>query len=335
MPDHLRITFRVVDEHDQPLGEGKDLAALRQRLAPKVREQFAEAATGLERAGLTAWDVGALPPAIERTIAGHTVTAYPSLVDEGDSVAIRVFDRPERQDLEMWAGVRRLLLLGLPSPAKFVQGRLSNAAKLALSRNPHRSAVDLLDDCAACAVDHLMADPQHPGRLGLSTWDEAGFAALRERVRADLVEVTLDVVTTVQRILAAAYEVEQRLSRTGNPVLLPALTDLRQQLGRLVFRGFVTATGWDRLPDLERYLQGMQRRLDKLPSDPGRDRERMMTVQQVQQEYDQLAASMSDRPELREIRWMIEELRVGLFAQALGTRYPISDVRIYRAMDQL
>ena len=95
------------------------------------------------------------------------------------------------------------------------------------------------------------------------------------------------------------------------------------------------ATGWDRLPDIERYLQGMQRRLDKLPSDPGRDRERMLTVQAVQQEYDQLAASMSDRPELREIRWMIEELRVGLFAQARGTRYPISDVRVYRAMDQL
>jgi ATP-dependent helicase HrpA len=335
VPDHLRMTFRVIDEHGQTLGEGKDLAALRERLAPKVREQIAEAATGLARTGLTTWDFGPLPATVERTIAGHTVTGYPSLVDEGTSVAVRVFDLPERQRREMWAGVRRLLLLALPSPAKFIQGRLSNAAKLALSRNPHRSAIDLLDDCAACAVDHLMADPNDPSRLALASWDEAGFAALRDRVRADLVEVTMDVVTHVQRILGAAYEVEQRLARTGNPLLLPGYTDMRRQLAGLIFRGFVTETGWDRLPDVERYLQGMQRRLDKLPSDPGRDRERMLTVQAVQQEYDQLPASMSDRPGLREIRWMIEELRIGLFAQALGTRQPISDVRIYRAMDQL
>jgi ATP-dependent helicase HrpA len=335
VPDHLRMTFRVVDEHGETLGEGKDLAALRERLAPKVREQIAGAATGLERNGLTTWDFGSLPATVQRTVGGHTVTGYPSLVDEGTSVAVRVFDLPDRQRREMWAGVRRLLLLGLPSPAKFIQGRLSNAAKLALSRNPHRNAVDLLDDCAACAVDHLMADPDDPARLALASWDEAGFAGLRDRVRTHLVEVTMDVVAHVQRILAAAYEVEQRLARTGNPVLLPAYTDMRKQLSGLIFRGFVTATGWDRLPDIERYLQGMQRRLDKLPSDPGRDRDRMLTVQAVQQEYDQLAAGTSDRPELREIRWMIEELRVGLFAQALGTRYPISDVRIYRAMDEL
>jgi len=226
--------------------------------------------------------------------------------------------------------VRRLLLLNLPSPARFVQGRLDNAAKLALSRNPHRNAVDLLDDCAACAVDQLMRDAG-----GLSTWDEAGFAALRERVRTGLVELTLDVVRGVQRILAEAYEVEQRLARVKNPVLVPALSDLRGQLSRLVYRGFVTDTGWPRLPDVVRYLQAMLRRLEKLPQDPGRDRDRMLTVQEVQREYAELTARTSDSPALREIRWMIEERRVGLFAQGLGTAYPISDVRIYRAIDAL
>jgi ATP-dependent helicase HrpA len=116
---------------------------------------------------------------------------------------------------------------------------------------------------------------------------------------------------------------------------VPALSDLRGQLSRLVYRGFVTDTGWERLPDVVRYLQAMLRRLDKLPQDPGRDRDRMLTVQEVQREYEQLTATMSETPALREIRWMIEELRVGLFAQALGTAYPISDVRIYRAIDAL
>src|SRR5262249_32681428 len=131
---------------------------------------------------------------------------------------------------------------------------------------------------------------------GLSTWDEAGFNALRDKVRAGLVDVTLDVVGNVQRILALAYDVEQQLARTKNPLLLPALTDLRQQLAKLVYRGFLTDPGWERLPDLVRYLQAMQRRLEKLPQDPLRDRDRMRTVQDVQREYEDLSARMSDRP---------------------------------------
>ncbi|HTJ37688.1 MAG TPA: ATP-dependent RNA helicase HrpA [Dactylosporangium sp.] len=329
VPEHLKMTFRVVDDAGKVLGEGKSLPALRASLAPKVQATVAEAAVDVTRKGATSWVFGTLPRTLSRTVAGHTLTVYPALVDEGTSVAVQAFDLPARQQLEMWAGTRRLLLLTLPAPARFVQGRLSNEAKLALSRNPHRNAVDLLDDCAACAVDQLMADAGGPA------WDEAGFAALRDKVRADVVDLTLDVVGSVRGILAAAYDVEQRLTRTKNPLLLPALADMRGQLSRLVYRGFVTDTGWARLPDLERYLRGIERRLEKVPTDPARDRDRMLTVQEVQREYDQLASTMSMSPQLREIRWMIEELRVGLFAQALGTAYPVSDVRIYRAMDAL
>ncbi|WP_390891426.1 ATP-dependent RNA helicase HrpA [Dactylosporangium roseum] len=329
VPEHLKMTFRIVDDAGAVLAEGKNLEDLRARLAPKVEETVAEAAVDVTRSGLTSWDFGELPRTLSRKVAGHTLTVYPALVDEGTSVAIKAFDLPARQQLEMWAGTRRLLLLTLPPAAKFVQGRLSNEAKLALSRNPHRNAVDLLDDCAACAVDQLMSDAGGPA------WDAAGFTALRDRVRADLVDLTLDVVGSVRKILAAAYDVEQRLARTKNPLLLPALTDMRQQLAKLVYRGFVTDTGWQRLPDLERYLRGIERRLDKVPTDPARDRDRMLTVQEVRREYDELAAGMTMSPKLREIRWMIEELRVGLFAQALGTAYPVSDVRIYRAMDAL
>ncbi|MEV6928550.1 ATP-dependent RNA helicase HrpA [Dactylosporangium sp. NPDC051485] len=329
VPEHLKMTFRIVDDAGAVLGEGKSLHRLREKLAPKVRATVAEAAVDVTRKGATRWEFGTLPRTLSRTVAGHTLTVYPALVDEGASVAVQAFDLPARQQLEMWAGTRRLLLLTLPPAARFVQGRLSNADKLALSRNPHRNAVDLLDDCAACAVDQLMTDAGGPA------WDEAGFAALRDKVRADVVDLTLDVVTSVRKILAAAYDVEQRLARTKNPLLLPALTDMRGQLGRLVYRGFVTDTGWQRLPDLERYLRGIERRLEKVPTDTGRDRERMLTVQEVQREYDHLLSTMTMSPQLREIRWMIEELRVGLFAQALGTAYPVSDVRIYRAMDAL
>ncbi|MFI5908706.1 ATP-dependent RNA helicase HrpA [Dactylosporangium sp. NPDC051541] len=329
VPEHLKMTFRIVDDAGQVLGEGKDLGVLRARLAPRLEKTVAEAAVDVVRKGTTRWEFGTLPRRLDRTVAGHTLTVYPALVDEGESVAVQAFDIPARQEYEMWRGTRRLLQLTLPPPARFVQGRLSNTDKLALSRNPHRNAVDLLDDCAAAAIDQLMTDAGGPA------WDEAAFTALRDKVRADLVDLTLDIVGSVRKILAASYDVEQRLARTKNPLLLPALTDMRGQLARLVYRGFVTDTGWQRLPDLERYLRAIEKRLEKVPTDTARDRDRMLTVQEVQKEYDQLLSSTPMTPQLREIRWMIEELRVGLFAQSLGTAYPISDVRIYRAMDTL
>jgi ATP-dependent helicase HrpA len=146
------------------------------------------------------------------------------------------------------------------------------------------------------------------------------------------------VVTRVQRILTAAYTVEQRLSRTSSLDLVAALADIRAQLSALVYRGFVTDTGWARLADLPRYLTAIERRLDKLPQNPQRDREQQSRIEQVQREYQEMLAALPparrDDDAVRQIRWMIEELRVNVFAQALGTPYPVSEQRIYRAMDQ-
>ncbi|HEX5595387.1 MAG TPA: ATP-dependent RNA helicase HrpA, partial [Micromonosporaceae bacterium] len=331
LPPHLRVTYRVVDEDHRTLAESKDLAGLRQRFQAEVRRSVSAAASGLERHGLREWTIGALPRAVEQNRAGFTVTAYPALVDEGDSVAVRVFETEVEQRTAMWAGTRRLLLLTLPSPAKPVSARLSNEAKLALSRNPHRSALDLLDDAAGAAVDKLVAAAGGPA------WDEAGFAVLRDRVRAELVDTVAGVVEVVRRVLTAAYTVEQRLSRTASLDLVAALTDLRGQLSALIYRGFITETGAARLNDLPRYLTAMDRRLDRLPQNPQRDRQLQSRVEQVQQEYQQMLAGLPPArradEDVRQIRWMIEELRVNLFAQALGTPYPVSEQRIYRAMD--
>jgi ATP-dependent helicase HrpA len=275
---------------------------------------------------------------VEQRCAGYTVQGYPALVDEGDSVAVRLLDNEKGQRSAMWAGTRRLLLLNLPPPAKFVQGRLSNEAKLALARHPHRDIGDLLDDCAAAAVDHLLADAGGPA------WDAEGFDELLSRVRAGFGGTLVDTVSTVELVLTEAHRVRQRLAEAaGGSAIEPALADLREQLAGLVHRGFVTATGLSRLPDVVRYLRAMQWRLDRLAADPHKDRDRMLRVHQVQGEYRELVAAARDTagaPDeacraLAEIRWMIEELRVSLFAQALGTRYPISEKRIYRAMDEL
>ncbi|MBF9128811.1 ATP-dependent RNA helicase HrpA, partial [Plantactinospora sp. S1510] len=331
LPAHLRPTFRVIGDEQKTVAEGKDLPALQRQLTTQVRRMVAAAAPDVERQGLREWSLGTLPRSIEQNRAGYLVTAYPALVDEGDSVAVRVFASEAEQRTQMWAGTRRLLRLGLAAPAKFLQGRLSNEAKLALSRNPHRNVQDLLDDAADAAVDKLIADAGGPA------WDADGFTALRDRVRADLVDTTIEVVERVRRVLASAYGVEQRLTRTNSLPLVAALTDIRAQLSALVHRGFVTETGHARLADLPRYLTAIERRLDRLPQNPQRDREQQARIEQVQQEYrDMLAAlppARRDDDAVRHIRWMIEELRVNVFAQALGTPYPISEQRIYRAMD--
>ncbi|MFI6095184.1 ATP-dependent RNA helicase HrpA [Lentzea sp. NPDC051213] len=325
VPDHLKLTFQVVDDQNRTLAEGKDIAALKEKLRDEVRESLSQAAGHLERTGLTTWDFDALPRTIEQRQSGITVTAYPSLVDQSSAVAIKVLDTPGRQDYAHRRGVRRLLLLGINSPVKHLQRHLDNAAKLALTRNPHGGVANLLADCIMAAVDRLMGEP---------AWDAKSYEAQLRKVQAALNETTWVVVQEVRKVLEAAHEAELKLSGLkGAP---DSVNDIRGQLNSLVYKGFVTRTGYDRLPDLVRYLKGISRRIEKLPENPRRDLDWTDKVHQVHAEYRDLRAqSPADEPapELDEIRWMIEELRLSYFAQTIGTRYTVSDKRIFKALD--
>ncbi|RKN45494.1 ATP-dependent RNA helicase HrpA [Micromonospora endolithica] len=331
LPAHLRVSFRVLDENDKPVAEGKDLPALQRQLKAEVRQVVAAAAPDVARTGLTEWSIDDLPRTIEQVRAGYAVTAYPALVDEGTTVGVKVFDSAAEQEAAHWAGTRRLLRLTVPSPAKFLQGRLSNEAKLALSRNPHGGVQELISDAAGAAIDRLIADAGGPA------WDADGFAVLRDKVRAELVDTVVEVMDRVRKVLAAGYAVEQRLGATRNLAVVAALADIRAQLNGLVHKGFVTEAGYARLPDLLRYLTAIERRLDRLGGNPARDKQQQDRIAVVQKEYADLLAALppSKRQSaaVRQIRWMIEELRVNVFAQALGTPYPVSEQRIYRAMD--
>ncbi|MCW2942767.1 MAG: ATP-dependent helicase HrpA [Actinomycetia bacterium] len=321
VPDHLRITYRVVGRHAVSLGEDKDLGSLKRKLAPQQRATLAKAGDGVERTGVREWDLGTLPKVVQQ----GRLRGFPALVPEpdGKAVAVRVFGTEAEQRDAMWLGTRRLILLNAPSPAKMLQSRLSNQAKLTLARGPHASVTELFEDCTACAADHLMTT------FGGPAWDAPGYQKLYDNVRADLFDVTSRVAATVERILAVSHAVELRLKTTASPRLVPALADIRAQLGRLVHPGFVTATGWRRLPDLVRYLKAIERRLDRLPDDPNNDRIRMLQVQQLEEEYERMPAGEARR----QVRWMLEELRVSLFAQQLGTPYPVSEKRIRKAMN--
>ncbi|GHF88513.1 ATP-dependent helicase HrpA [Amycolatopsis bartoniae] len=329
VPEHLRMTFRVVDERGRKLREGKDLAELKRSLSGKVRETISKAANSIERAGLTKPAFGELPRVFASTRRGHEVKAFPALVDEGETVAVRMLDTPVEQRQQMWLGTRKLLRLNLPSPMKFINRNLSNTSKLVLGRNPHGSVAGLLEDCVNCAVDKLIADNGGP------VWDEAGFGVLLEKVRGSVNPTVLMVLSEVEQILRAANDVETTLADARGPA--ESLADIRKQLDALVFPGFVTATGFDRLPNLVRYLRAIERRVDKLGNAAAKDVELLRDVQWLQEEYqravDALPPGVRPGPELEEVRWMLEELRVSYFAQTLGTAHPVSAKRILKALD--
>ncbi|MFJ6994797.1 ATP-dependent RNA helicase HrpA [Streptomyces sp. NPDC003090] len=343
VPDHLKITFRIVDERRRKLAEDKDLEALKLRLRPKARQALSKAAAAatagpsgqgqsLERTGLKDWTIGTLTRVFETRRAGQPVKAYPALVDQGESVAVRLFDTEAEQSRAMWRGTRKLIMLNIPvNPAKFASDRLTNQQKLALSRNPHGSVQALFEDCATAAADQLIADHGGPA------WDEESYRKLYDDVRADLVELTVRTVDRVQQILAAWQACERRLKATNSLALAANVQDVREQLAALVPPGFVTATGLRRLPDLMRYLVAVDRRLQQMPTSVQRDTTRMEKVHEMQDEYAWLLEQFpKGRPvpqEVLDIRWMIEELRVSYFAHALGTAYPVSDKRIVKAID--
>ncbi|MGA5084523.1 ATP-dependent RNA helicase HrpA [Streptomyces pseudogriseolus] len=341
VPDHLKVTFRIVDERRRTLAEDKNLEALKLKLRPKARKALSQAAAAtaqrqggesLERKGLTDWTIGSLTRVFETRRAGQPVKAYPALVDDGDSVSVRLFDSEAEQAEAMWKGTRRLILLGIPvNPAKFASEKLTNPQKLALSANPHGSVQALFDDCAMAAGDKLIAD------FGGPVWDEESYRKLFDKVRAEIVDTTVRAVGQVQQVLAAWQACERRLKGVRSPALLGNLQDVRTQLDGLVKPGFVTEAGLRRLPDLMRYLVAADRRLQQMPANAQRDTTRMAKVHEMRDEYAWLLEQMPQgRPvpqQVRDIRWMIEELRVSYFAHALGTAYPVSDKRIVKSID--
>jgi ATP-dependent helicase HrpA len=205
--------------------------------------------------------------------------------------------------------------------------------KLAMSRHPYTSTAALLDDCAVCAADEVIAS------FGGPAWDAAGFARLLERARLGLSAGTARVVSDVAQALTAAQEAAASLDAATSPVLAPAVADIRRQLAGLIYPGFVSETGAARLPDLTRYLRAITQRLAKVAESPARDAERLATVQRVTDALQQTLAGLppgsARRPDVQAVRWMIEELRVSLFAQTLGTHGPVSERRVRTALDQL
>ncbi|HIF9180193.1 TPA: ATP-dependent RNA helicase HrpA [Photobacterium damselae] len=333
IPDHLKMTFRAVDHRNRKLRENKDLYELKDSLKEKVQQTLSQVADDdIEQEGLKTWSFGTLPERYQQKRGGFEVRAYPAIVDNNDSVGIKLFETEEEQHRAMQQGQRRLILLNIPSPIKYLHDNLPNKSKLGLYFNPYGRVLDLIDDCIACGIDKLIE------QKGGIVWQPEAFEALKDYVRAELGDTVVEIAKQVEEILTTAFNINKRLKGRVDLTMAFALSDIKAQLEGLIFKGFATECGWKRLPDILRYMRAIERRLEKLPIDPNKDRVHILKVESMVNEYKELLNKIPKGqpiPEnVKEIRWMIEELRVSYFAQQLGTPYPISDKRIRNAINE-
>jgi ATP-dependent helicase HrpA len=348
VPAHLRPTFRAVDARGRAVGSDRDLAALQARLADRARSSVAATidrgaaavaaaspaagAPGFTaRAGLTAWTFDDLPDVVDTRVAGGVVRGYPAIVDDGASVSLRVEATPEDAARATRAGVLRLLLLAVPSPASYVLEHLTSAEKLALAASPYPNAKALIEDARRAVAADVVAREAPEGIRTRAAFDRA-----RDALSAAIVDDTFAAVGLAARVLTAAREVERELKAHTSMALLGALGDVRAQLSGLVFPGFVTAIGLQRLAHVPRYLGAALDRVQQLPDNPGRDRQRMTEYERAAVLYAEAGGTIppaADAPAgLVHARWLLEELRVSLFAQQRGTAEPVSLQRIAKTL---
>jgi ATP-dependent helicase HrpA len=330
--DHLKVTFRAVDHRNRKLREHSNLHELKESLKEQVQQTLSQVADDdIEQKDLHTWSFGELPKVYQQKRGGFEVKAYPAIVDGKDSVEIKLFETEEQQLSAMKAGQRRLILMNVPSPIKYLHAHLPNKSKLGLYFNPYGKVLDLIDDCIACGIDKLIE------QRGGIVWQPEEFEQLKEHVRAELGDTVVDIAKQVETILTTAFQINKKLKGKVDFTMAFALSDIKAQMENLIFKGFATECGWQRLPDILRYMRAIERRMEKLPIDPNRDRLHMLKIESVVQEYKQLlnkvpkGTAIGDN--IKEIRWMIEELRVSFFAQQLGTPYPVSDKRVKMAID--
>jgi len=332
LPPYLVMNLRVVDAAGAELGEGRDLADLRRRLGEAAQMSFAAAGPGFERSHLRSWEFGELPESLTIARKGQRVTGYPALVDEGEDVALRLLDTRDAAEASTRAGVIRLIRFQLKDVLVRYEKGLPGFQPIALQLRAAIAPDRLLGDVVEAIVDRAFIGDDPLPR------DASAFAAQVKRARARLPAVAEAAMRSLGSIATAYGSLTQKLNAA--PVGLGRLVaDLRTQRDALVHPRFFAATPWAQLAHLPRYLQALERRLAKYSANPDRDARHAAQVAawfgryRERLERDQAAGRVT--PGLEDFRWLLEELKVSLFAQELRTPTPVSFKRVERAWNAL
>ncbi len=365
---HLFMNFRVVDEHGRQLGQGRNLAALKAEWGARARGAFQALASlkiagsaGTERvpkekelqktagqapaaikddkparapagpaaeARYTAWSFGELPELMEIRKGGQTLVGFPALIDRGDAVTIEVFDEPEVAAARHRGGLARLFALQIRDALKYLEKNIPDLQKMAVGYMPLGTQEELRNQIVAVAIERAFLVEPLPAT-------DAQFQQRAQEGRARLTLIANEVARLAGAILQEYSAAQRKVKDTKNA--REATADAAQQLQRLVPRDFLAAAPWAQLQHYPRYLKAITVRLDKLRADPARDAAKMKELQPLEQRYWRLVAERKGQQDarLQEYRWMLEELRVSLFAQELRTPYPVSAKRLDKVWAQL
>ena len=337
LPAHLRMHFRVVDGTGKQIGSGDDLEALKGRLKQRVDASVSSQADDLARTDLSEFPAAGVPRTHDSTVGGLKVTGYPALAARRNpdgavtSIDLTVLATADEQALTHHAGVIAMIDRDLGADLGAVLNSLPNPTKLAVAGSEYASTTALLADASRAATAHLVGDSAPRTR--------AEYEQTLARVRDSHDRLAAQAVKDAAAALAVHARLAKEMSRASSLAILSHLTQIREHAASLLGEGFISRAGIEHLGDLDRYLEADVIRLDKLQENPRRDEQLAWQVDAVIQHWQQARGRLTPRrraqPDAREIDWMIEELRVSLFAQTLGTRYSVSDKRIRRTIADL
>jgi ATP-dependent helicase HrpA len=364
VPPHLFMNFRVVDEHGRQLGMGRNLASLKAEWGGQARSAFQALASlrpkmpaaasetpvsapttplrpGAEMNGVTQvvasatadpqytdWTFGELPELMEVRRGTQVLVGFPALIDRGTHVLVEVFDEPDVAAAKHRAGLRRLITLQIKDALRYLEKNIPDLQKMAAFFIPLGTQDELREQIIELALDRaFLAEP-------LPT-DAAAFKRRIDEGRGRLTLIANEVARTASGVLIDYAAAARKLKDARAPKDVG--DDVQGQLSRLMPKRFITATSWAQLAHLPRYLKAITMRLDKLRADPARDAARLAELRPMEQRYLRLVADRKGKPDARldEFRWLLEELRVSLFAQELRTPQPVSAKRLEKAWSQL
>jgi ATP-dependent helicase HrpA len=326
------MNIRVIDAAGNCVAHGRDLARIWSHVDARGLVESGPA-VAFEREGIKAWDFGELPEVIEFVQQGVRVKRWTALVDAGDSVALRLCETRERAHRETRAGLRRLLMLQTAQTVKYLRKNLPGLQSVCVQLSSVAGCDELREQLIARSYDEAFHLPSAPPRNG----DE--FARLLETGRGALVEQANALCGVVGEVAAEYHALRQSLQRAGRPYMADAVRDVQEQVRHLFAPQFVVTTPREWLEQYPRYLKAARLRVDKLERNALRDEQLRREFAPLWQRYVEAIASRSGEREidaaLLEYRWLLEELRVSLFAQEIKTRAVVSVKRLARMWEAL
>ncbi|WP_353620085.1 ATP-dependent RNA helicase HrpA [Thalassotalea sp. G20_0] len=332
---HLLMNIRVVNEDGDVIGQGRDLHQLRQQFSDHVQDTIRKLAKShLEQEGLLDWTCGELPHEITRKAGGLVLKSYPALVDQRDSVAVQLFESPAMADFENRKGLTRLLRIRLSTQLKFALSKMARLKETSLLATNLMNQNLLEDDVQSLIISgvYLNKDSELPRNREL-------FMALLEQRKGDIVPFAEKIDPILNEIFRIAQGISRQLKGKISFDRALALADIKQHMQRLLQPGFMTSAGMEWLRHYPRYFKAIEVRLEKLPAQVNRDRAWTEELTALQQKYDKRREAHYQHkvidPNLQQFYWMIEEYRVSLFAQQLGTRFPVSDKRLRKLWEEV